>query len=406
MARATPRKKFITETLTRSVERIYPSKLTLQKALEKGERLKIYLGIDPTGPHLHLGHLEQLLVLRRFQQLGNQIIFLIGDFTGMIGDPTDKLAARKVLSEAEVRENLKTFQIQVENVLNFGGLNPVKIEFNSHWLRDMKLSDVMNLASRVTVQQLIERDMFQERLKAQKPIHLQEFIYPLLQGYDSVAMDVDGEVGGSDQTFNMLMGRTLQKALNNKEKFVIATKLLVHPKTGKKLMSKSEGGTINLDDSPADVFGKVMALDDESMFQIAEHCTEISPEKLSRLLKGVGKGSIHPKDAKLAIAEAVTEVVYGLDIAKKIKQEFLETFSGGKISVGTPTLIVPKPISLLELISHSGVAKSKSEARRLIEQGAVEIDKKRKSDVNEEIKFKGGEVLKIGKKNFFKIEKK
>jgi tyrosyl-tRNA synthetase len=404
MARATPRKKFISETLSRSVERIYPSKAVLQKALEKGERLKIYLGVDPTGPHLHLGHLTNFLVLRRFQQLGNEIIFLIGDFTGMVGDPTDKLAARKPLTESEVRENFKTFQAQIENVLNFGGLNHVHVRFNSEWLRDMKLSDVMSLASKVTVQQLLERDMFQGRIKAKKPIHLHEFIYPLLQGYDSVAMNVDGEIGGSDQTFNMLMGRNLQKSLNNKEKFVITTKLLVHPKTGKKLMNKSEGGMINLDDSAADVFGKVMALDDESMFQIAEHCTEISLEKLSRLVKGVKKGSIHPKDAKLTIAEAVTEVVYGLDIAKKIKQEFLETFSKGKIAGEVPTLIIPKPISLLDLVSHSGVAKSKSEARRLIEQGAVEVDKKRKNDPYEEVKFKGGEVLKVGKKSFFKIE--
>lgn len=404
MARVTPRKKFISETLSRSIERIYPSKAALQKALEKGERLKIYLGVDPTSPHLHLGHLEQLLVLRRLQQLGNEIIFLIGDFTGMVGDPTDKLAARRQLTPEEIRSNMQTFQLQVEKVLNFGGLNHAKIEFNSHWLRDMTLSDVMKLSSHVTVQQLIERDMFQERLKANKPIYLHEFLYPLLQGYDSVAMDVDGEIGGNDQTFNMLMGRTLQKTLNNKDKFVIATKLLVNPRTGKKFMSKSEGGTINLDDAPGDLFGKVMALDDESMFQIAEHCTEMSLEKVSRLDKGVKKGSIHPRDAKLAIAEAVAEVLHGPDVAKRIKEEFLETFSKGKISSEVPTLLIPKPISLLELVSHSGVAQSKSEARRLIEQGAVEIDKDKQTNPYAEIKFKGGEVLKVGKKNFFRIE--
>lgn len=406
MARVTPRNKFITETLTRSIHKIYPSRQALEKALRSGKRLKIYLGVDPTGPHLHLGHLEQLLVLRRFQQLGNEIIFLIGDFTGKIGDPTDKLATRKPLTDEQVKENLKTFQSQVENVLNLGGLNPVKIEFNSHWLRDMKLADLMELASKVTIQQLLERDMFQERMKAGKPVSLHEFMYPLLQGFDSVAMDVDGEVGGSDQTFNMLMGRNLMKALRGKDKLVVTTKLLENPKTGKKLMNKSEGGLINLDDAPQDVFGKVMALDDESMFQIAEHCTELAMDQLARLEKGVKKGSIHPRDAKLVIAEAVTQVLYGPDVAKRVKHDFMETFSKGKVSENTPALTVPKQISLLDLVAHSGAVKSRSDARRLIEQGGVEIDAVKKTDAREPFKPKGGEILKLGKKHFFKIKKK
>lgn len=406
MARVTLRKNFITETLTRSVDKIYPSKATLEKVLRSGERIKIYLGVDATGPHMHLGQLEQLLVLRRFQQLGNQIIFLIGDFTARIGDPTDKLATRKQLTEEEVKNNMKTFVEQVKRVLNFGGLNPVKLEYNSHWLKDMSMKDILELGSKVTVQQLIERDMFQERIKDGKPVHLHEFIYPLLQGFDSVAMDVDAEVGGTDQTFNMLMGRTLQKAFHGKEKFVIATKLLVNPKTGKKLMNKSEGGMINLDDSPEDIFGKIMALDDESMFQIAEHCTELSLDKVERLKKGVKKGTVHPRDAKLVIAEAVTEIIYGPEVARKVKSNFLETFSKGRVGSDAPVMSVPKEISILDLVSHSGLVKSKSEARRLIEQGGVEVDGAKKIDSKEVFKFKGGEVLKIGKKNFFRIERK
>jgi len=398
--------KKISEALSRSIERIYPSKPALQKALREGVRLKFYLGVDPTSSHLHLGHLEQMLVLRRLQELGCEIVFLIGDFTGMIGDPTDKLAARKPLGEEEVLENSKAIRSQAEKILNFKGPNPARIEFNSYWLRDMKLSNVMGLASHVTVQQLIERDMFQKRIKEKKPIHLHEFLYPLLQGYDSVSMQVDGEVGGRDQTFNMLMGRTLEKSFLNKEKFVVATKLLVNPKTGQKLMSKSQGGTINLDDSPEDVFGKTMAQDDETMFQIAEHCTEMPLAKIKSLTEKVKRNKMNPRDAKLLIAEAVTGALHGPEIAARVKQEFLETFSRGKISEHAAVLTVPKPVSLLELVSHSGVAKSKSEARRLIEQGAVEINKKRKTNPYEEIKFKGGEVLKIGKKSFFRIEKK
>lgn len=406
MARVTSRKNFITETLTRSVDKIYPSKAALEKVLRSGKRIKIYVGFDATGPHLHLGHLTNLLVLRRFQQLGNQIIFLIGDFTAKIGDPTDKSSARQPLSDEQIMENLKTFKEQVQNVLSFGGLNPVKVEFNSHWLKDLSLKDVIDLGSKVTVQQLIERDMFQERIKAGKPIHLHEFIYPLMQGFDSVAMDVDAEIGGTDQTFNMLMGRTLQKSFRGKDKMVISTKLLVHPKTGKKLMNKSEGGMINLDDSPEDIFGKIMALDDDSMFQVAEHCTELSSDKVDRLQKGVKKGTIHPRDAKLVIAEAVTEVLYGIDVANKVKKNFLETFSKGKVGSDAPVMSVPKEISILDLISHSGLVKSKSEARRLIEQGGVELDGAKKTDSKETLKFKGGEVLKIGKKNFFRIERK
>lgn len=405
MPRVTSRKNFITETVTRSIDKIYPSKTVLEKILRSKKRIKIYAGFDATGPHLHLGHLTNLLVLRRFQQLGNEIVFLIGDFTAKIGDPTDKTSARQPLTDEQVADNLKTFQAQVQNILNFGGLNPVKLEFNSRWLKDLTLKDVIELTTKVTVQQLIERDMFQERIKSGKPIHVHEFIYPLLQGFDSVAMDVDAEIGGTDQTFNMLMGRTLQKAFRGKEKMVITTPLLVHPKTGKKLMNKSEGGMINLDDAPEDIFGKIMALDDEAMFQVAEHCTELPLTKIARLKKGIKSESVHPRDAKLSIGEAVVDILYGPEVAKKVRQSFLDTFSKGTMG-DIPTMVVPKEILILDLVSHSGLVKSNNEARRLIEQGAVEVDGLKKTNAKEDLKFKGGEVLKIGKKSYFRIERK
>jgi len=352
-----------------------------------------------------LGQLTNLLVLKKLQEAGHEIIFLIGDFTARIGDPSDKLASRKPLTEKEVKENYKSFKEQVGRILDLKGKNPVRIEFNSRWLAKIDLAEWLAIEGHFTHQQMIERDMFQERIKEGKPINLAEFSYPLMQGYDSVAMDVDAEIGGTDQTFNMLVGRTLLRAYKNKEKFVLTTKLLINPKTGKKIMNKSEGGLVNLDDAPQEIFGKTMALSDESMFAIAELCTEMPDAKIAELRSAVEKGG-NPRDAKLDIAEAVTKTVYGATEANAAREHFEKLFSKKEAPEDAPPLGAASGTTTT-LVRNSGVAKSNSEARRLVEQGALEIGGKTIKDPNLELTklgLKGGEPVKIGKKNFFRIK--
>ena len=405
-------KKLIDEALARSVEKIYPSREELERFLFSGHRLRIYLGVDATGAHLHFGHATNLLVLRRLQRLGHEIIFLIGDFTARIGDPSDKTAMRQPLTAEQVTENFKTFKKQAAKLIKFTGPNKALVRFNSKWLAKMNFEDVIKLASNFTVQQMIQRGMFQERLKADKPVGLHEFFYPLMQGYDSVAMDVDMEVGGNDQTFNMLVGRDLLKTYKNKDKFVLTTKLLVNPKTGKKLMNKSEGGLINLDDSTDDIFGKVMAIDDEVMFELAEHSTEMPLEDIATIQGQVAAGT-NPRGAKIKIAEAAVELVYGKAAAKRAKKNFLGMFSKHEKPSDIPSYtLYAIRYTLIDLLMETKLAPSKSEARRLIEQGAVRVNDVKKTDPNEEIKIRSageadeGEILlQVGKRHFLKLIK-
>ncbi|MDP2598215.1 MAG: tyrosine--tRNA ligase [Candidatus Liptonbacteria bacterium] len=396
----------VDEALGRSIDKIYPSKDALREAILSGRRLKIYLGVDPTGQHLHLGQLTNLLVLKKLQDLGQEIILLIGDFTAQIGDPTDKFATRRPLTKDEVKANAKTFKEQVGRIIRFDGPNPAKIDFNSRWLEKMNLADWMKLSSYVTEQQKIARDMFQERLKEKKPIALHEFAYPLLQGYDSVALGVDMEIGGTDQTFNMLMGRHLAKIYNNKEKFVLTTKLLENPKTGKKLMNKSEGGMVNLDDRPEEMFGKVMSLDDVAMFSVAEFSTEMPMARIDVLKKEVASAEMNPRDAKAEIAEAVVTVIYGEKAAHEAREKFKKMFFDKEMPVDAPFLDATHGTTTM-LVRASRAAVSNSEARRLIEQGALEIGGKVIKNPNlqlEKLGLKGGEIVKIGKKRFFRAK--
>jgi len=396
----TDKVKIITEIFDRFVGNTYPNKEAVFDAL-KNKKLKIYLGIDPTGPHLHLGHATNLIVLKKLQKLGHEIVLLIGDFTARIGDPTDRLAARKPLTAAEVRKNLKTFKAQAAKIINFSGPNAVRLVFNSKWHAKMTFEKVIELASHFTEQQIIERDMFRDRLKTGRVIGLHEFLYPLMQGYDSVALNVDMEIGGTDQTFNMLAGRKLQKIFNRKEKFVLTTKLLEHPRTGKKLMNKSEGGLINLDDAPDEMFGKLMALDDASMFPIARLSTEMPLARLSELETKVKNKTLNPRDAKIEIAEEVVSLYCGKKEAKRARKEFVRVFSKKEAPEEAEKLeIMNKKIGAVDLLIAAGV-KSRSEARRLIEQGAVSVDNAAITDPDQ--KVASGKVLKIGKHRFFEI---
>ena len=394
----------IKKALGRSVDVVYPSRQELEKSLAGGKKMRIYLGIDPTGTHLHFGHVTNLLVLRRFQELGHEIILLIGDFTARIGDPTDKLSPRQPLTAEQVLENFKTFKKQASKIIKFSGPNKAQVKFNSKWLGKMTFADIIKLAQHITVQQMMQRDMFQERMKSDKPIGAHEFFYPMMQGYDSVVMDVDMEIGGTDQTFNMLMGRDLQKIYNNKEKFVLTTKLLVNPKTGKKLMNKSEGGLINLDDAPGDMFGKIMAIDDAAMFALAEYSTEMPMEEIDKLKSGMAADKISPKDVKLKIAFAAVELIYGKSVGEKAQKEFVRVVSNKETpsKVESAKLKV-KSLLLVDLLVEVEFAVSKSEARRLIEQGGVRIDGEKQSDPNKSISLDKEILLQVGKRKFLKI---
>lgn len=398
-------KKLIDEVLARWVDKIYPSKEDFRKALKSKKKLVIYHGVDPTAPHLHLGHSTNYLLLRKLQDLGHKIILLIGDFTAQIGDPTGRLTARKALTKKEVRENCKTYQEQVGKILNFKSKkNPAKIKFNSQWLAKLKLEEIMNLAAHFTISQIIKRNMFQERLKRKEEIYLHEFLYPLFQGYDSVALNVDVEVGGTDQTFNMLVGRDLIKIYRKKEKFVITTPLLINPKTGQKLMSKSEGNFIALDDSPNQMYGKIMALPDEVIVTCFELCTEVPLKEIQEIKKGLKSKKLNPRDVKARLAREIVTIHHSKTAAQKAEQEFNRIFRQKELPSKIPSKrLKTKKLNIPDLLVKTKLASSKSEAKRLVQQRAVKINGSVIKNWQEVISIKSGIVIQVGKRKFIKL---
>ncbi|MBI4117990.1 MAG: tyrosine--tRNA ligase [Parcubacteria group bacterium] len=395
--------KKIDEALERSVANILPSKEALKKILLTGKRLRFYIGADPTGPDLHLGHATNFILLERMRKLGHEIIVLFGDFTARIGDPTDKDAARKALTEEEIEENIKTWKKQVGKVLHLDDKeNPAVIKKNSVWLSKLSPEEILKLAAHVTVQRMIERDMFERRLIAHKPIYLHEFFYPLLQGYDSVAMDVDVEVGGTDQTFNMLVGRDLQKTYNNKEKFVITTPLLEDPRTGKKLMSKSEGGYVALNDAPQDMYGKVMALPDEVVVSVLEHSTLASISNVRKMEKDFS----HPenrRDLKMLLAREVVKTYHGEKDAIEAEAFFVATFQKKDTPREAPQTTASSGELLVDVLLREGTVASKTEFRRLVKEGAVtDLDQAHLIEDEKHVITKPT-TFKIGKRRFLRV---
>ena len=389
----------IKELLTRGVENIYPTPGFLEKLLKSKKKLTIYTGYDPTAPTLHIGHGITMLKLRQFQNLGHKVIMLIGDFTGMIGDPTDKASTRKQLTREQVLKNSKHYAGQASRILDFKDKNKVEVRYNNDWLGEMKFKDVLELTSHFTVPRLLERDMFQARLKKGETIHLHEFMYPVMQAYDSVVMNVDGEVGGNDQTFNMLAGRILMKEMKNKEKFVLTMKLLTDV-SGKK-MGKSEGNMVALADSPEDMFGKVMSWPDEMIARGFELCTLVPMEDVESMKKEVKK---NPRDLKLKLAYEVVKLFLGESAAEKGKEHF-ESVIVKKIApknISTYKLKDKNIVSVIDVLVESGLCKSKSEARRTIEQGGVSIGNKKVKSLEEKVTTG---VLKKGKRHFVMIVK-
>ncbi len=387
----------IEEILTRSIASVLPSKEELRILLRQGKHLRIYLGVDATGAQLHLGHATNFLLLEKLRMLGHEIIILFGDFTARIGDPTNKEAVRRQLSMEEVERNISDWKTQVSKVIRFSGTNPAKILRNSVWLSKLTTNELVDIAAIFTLQQMVERDMFENRIKEGKPIYLHEFLYPLLQGYDSVAMDVDVEVGGSDQTFNMLMGRTLQKKYHHKNKFVIATTLLEDPRTGKKLMSKSEGSYIALNDAPSEMFGKTMALPDGVVRQMFIDTTLLPMTEIEAVLQG------HPKDAKMRLAREIVTLYHDKDAAKKAEENFSSTFSEGEIPEGIQTIEVEKNTTLFSVLIEQKLISSRSDFSRLLQQGAIKDLSTGEKLKDHNFIIEREITLRIGKHRFLKI---
>src|SRR3989339_328660 len=391
--------RLLQDIMSRGVSDIIPRKL-FEKKLKKGEKMRIYYGVDPTGPFIHLGHAIYLWKLRQLQELGHEIILLIGDFTARIGDPTDRSAARIALTPQEVLANAKTYKKQAAKILRFSGRNPVKIKYNSTWLDKLKFADVIELSAQFTVQQMMERDMFQKRLKEAKPIYVHEFLYPIMQGYDSVAMGVDVEMGGTDQLFNMLTGRTMLLTMKQKEKIVMTFDLLAGL-DGRK-MSKGFGNIIGVTDEPNDMFGKVMAMQDDLILPYFWLCANVSKSDMEGIEYALRKGE-NPRDIKLCLARKIVTLYHGLASAGAAEKEFAQVFQKKNKPTDIPThQVSQKTTSLIDLVVAVGFAGSKGEARRLIEQGGVRADNKKITDTKAMVKIKSGQILQVGKRHFVK----
>lgn len=392
-------KKTIDEILNRGVVvDVLPSIDEFKKKLLSGEKIKIYLGADPTSKSLHLSHAKNYILLEEFRTLGHEVVVLVGDFTARIGDPTDKSTKRQQLSKADVKNNVKTWIKQISPLIKIKGINnPAKIVHNSKWLSKLKMEDVIDLASNFTVQHMLERDMFEKRMKESKPIHMHEFMYPLMQGYDSVALNVDAELCGTDQTFNALIGRTLLKRKEKKNKFVLVVNLMENPKTGE-LMSKSRGTGVFLDSSASEMYGAIMSQPDEMIEVFLINCTRIPLSEINNI-----KIMKNKRDAKMRTAFEVVKKIYGEKKAKEAQDNFIETFQKKGIPEIIKEVNVEKEKKLMDVLFTTGIVKSKSDFRRLVKEGAVKHEDG--SKVNDEHYFiTQSEVFKIGKRRFVKVK--
>jgi len=388
----------IEEVLTKGVVRVLPKKQALAKLMRK-RKIRVYLGIDPTGSNIHIGHAVVLHKLKQFQDLGHEVILLFGTFTAQIGDPSGQDKKREPLTLKQVKENIATYKKQASKVLD---ISKIKIKQNSDWLGKLKFSDLAEMGSHFTTARLLERNMFQNRLKKGGEVWLNELLYPLMQGYDSVAMNVDLEIGGTDQVFNMLIGRKLQKIYNKKEKYVLTTPMLIG--LDGREMSQTYDNMINLTDEPNDMFGKAMSLKDELIIHYFELCTNVAMNEIKKMEKNLKAKKVNPKDLKVKLAKEIIKIYYSQSAANNAEKEFERVFKRKRLPSKIKEIkIAKKEIDISELLVGLKLASSKSEAKRLIEQNAVKIDGNLKNNWKEIIKIKKGMVIKVGKRRFAKI---
>jgi tyrosyl-tRNA synthetase len=392
----------IDELLTRAVAQVIPNKSGLKKLMQQ-KKIRVYLGIDPTNNKLHLGHTVQLRKLQQFADLGHEAILLFGTGTVLVGDPSERAEGRKLITQKEIDQNIKTWKKQVEPIINF---NQVKIKQNGDWLTKLTLKDIIKIASNISAVQLFKRESFQRRLKQGDTVWYHETMYPLLQGYDSVVMDVDLEIGGTDQTFNMLIGRELQQKMNRREKFVLAGKMIVG--TDGKPMSKTSGNCIWLTDSANDMFGKLMKVQDELIADYFEFFTTKPMTKISQLKKKLQSGQIHPMTAKKDLALTITAQFHGNQQAQAAQAHFERVYQDRgvpkKINQVSINQLSHNPINIINLINQTELASSRSAAKRLIQQGGVKLNQQKISHLDANIKLKPNDILQIGRRKFIQFK--
>ena len=392
----------IKEVLTRGVEEVI-EKQDLQKAMEAGHKLRVKLGIDPTGPKLHLGRAIPLWKLRAFQDLGHQIVIVIGDFTAQVGDASDKQSTRKPLTSEEINQNMKTYKEQIGKILD---LKKTEFRKNSEWLSKIKMSELVRIAQNFTVQQMINRRNFKERWDAEKPIGLHEILYPIFQGYDSVAIKADVEMGGSDQLFNLKVGRVLQEYFGQKPQNIL-TMEMINGLDGRK-MSTSWGNVVNIADEPNEQYGKIMSMDDSLIVDYLRLATDLPIEKVNETNEGLESGTLHPKQAKMFLARKIVETYHGQKKANEAEQEFDKIFQKKEAPSDTETFDFSgfkDKMTPVELLLNTKLIDSVSAAKRLIKEGGMKIGEEVIKNRDIEIELKDGMIIKAGPRKFAKIKK-
>ena len=386
------------ETIKRNTVEIIPEPVLFEK-LGNGKKLRVKLGIDPTAPDIHLGLAVVLRKLRDFQDLGHQAVLIVGDFTAKIGDPSGKSKTRPQLTDAEIKENMENYKQQIFKILRE---KQTEFRYNSEWLGTLSSEDIIKLASKFTVAQVIERDDISKRLEKNEPIALHELLYALFQGYDSVAVRADIELGGTDQKFNLLFGRELQRVFGQELQVAVMMPLL-EGLDGVRKMSKSYGNYVGITESPKEIFGKLMSIPDSSIINYLRLTTDLEDAVILNGVKNLKEGT-NPRDIKLQLAREVVSIYHSQEEATKAEEEFLQIFSKKELPTDIPSYtLTEKKIWIVKLLVDSGLAPTRNEARRLIEQGGVKLDGISVKDTNLELEFKKEVVLQVGKRKFLKI---
>lgn len=389
----------IDEVLTRGVQEVLPDKKALAKLMGK-KKIKLYQGIDPTASKLHIGHTVGLRKLQQFADLGHEVILLFGTGTVLAGDPSQREEARKKIAAKQIEHNISDWKRQVSPILDF---NKINIMYNGEWLLGLKLADIIDIASNISATQLIKRDMFQRRLKKGDTIWMHEVLYPLLQGYDSVAMDVDLEIGGTDQTFNMLIGRELQKKMNDREKYVLTVPMILG--TDGQQMSKSSGNCIWLGDTAEDMYGKVMSIPDNQILPYMNLVSNLKRKVIDKTKKDLVSKDFNPMDAKKLLAMDITQQFHGEQKAKDAATNFRSTIQKGEVPSDVKSFKITNESSILDVLVDSELVDSKSEAKRLLSQNAIELFGKKITDPNYKVRVQKNTILKAGKRSFRKLIK-
>ncbi len=388
----------IKEVLNKGVEKVF-KKEDLIKEMKSGKKLRIKLGIDPTTADLHLGHAVPIQKLKQFQDLGHQIIFLIGDFTAKIGDPSERDKTRPVLSDKKIKENAKNYLAQVSKILN---IKKVEVRRNSEWLASLKFDGIIKLCSAFTLAQIVQRESYKIRLKKKLPVGFQETLYPVIQAYDSVALKADVEIGGRDQLFNLLAGRQLQEFLKQKPQNILTLPLLIGI-DGKQKMSQSLRNYIGITEKPEQQYGKIMSIPDNLIIHYFESCTQTSLKEIQEIKKRLSSKKINPRDVKARLAREIVAIYHSKSAALKAEKEFNRIFKEKKAPSSVKSFKVSGKTNILDLLVKTKLAPSKSEAKRLVQQKAVKLDNRIIKNWQQKITPKKGAILRVGKRRFIKL---